>query len=225
VPEVLELGYRVLEYLLSENVGVSFLTKGAIPAEHFGLLRAHASLVRAQVGIISLAPEVTQRFESFAAPPEVRVAQVRQLIAAGIETHARLDPILPGVTDDRESLRSLLGELAGCGVGSVAASTLFLRPAIMHRLKQDLAGTSYLVPLLEPFSQGRRMGIHAERSAVWALPPSVREAIYARVRAVAREHHMSVHVCGCKNPDISESSCHIAGRWGSTQRALFGEEE
>jgi DNA repair photolyase len=225
VPEVLELGYRVLEYLLHENIGVAFLTKGAIPGQHFDLLRAHASLVRAQVGIISLAPEITQRFEPFAAAPDVRVDQVRRLIAAGVETHARLDPILPGVTDDCEGLRSLLVELAGCGVKHVAASALFLRPAIMRRIKRELAGTSYLAPVLEPFSQGRRMGIHAERSAVWALPAVVREAVYARVRVLARECHISVHVCGCKNPDLSEGSCHIAGRWGSMQRALFGEEE
>ena len=32
VPQVLELGYQVLGYLLQEGIGVSFLSKGVIPA-------------------------------------------------------------------------------------------------------------------------------------------------------------------------------------------------
>jgi len=31
VPEVLELGHSIFEYLLSKDIGVAFLTKGRIP--------------------------------------------------------------------------------------------------------------------------------------------------------------------------------------------------
>ena len=54
VPQVLKLGYQVLDYLLQEGIGVSFLTKGMIPPEHFALLCRHAAQVRAQIGITTL---------------------------------------------------------------------------------------------------------------------------------------------------------------------------
>jgi hypothetical protein len=58
---------------------------------------------------------------------------------------------------------------------------------------------------------------------VTALPLESREAIYARVRAIAKKHGIAVAVCACKNPDISKGTCHIAGDWGAAQMPLFEE--
>jgi DNA repair photolyase len=49
VPEVLELGYRVLELLFSQGVGVAFLSKGHIPGKMMNLLLNNADKVKAQV--------------------------------------------------------------------------------------------------------------------------------------------------------------------------------
>jgi DNA repair photolyase len=213
VPQVLELGYQVLAYLLQEGIGISFLTKGVIPPEHFDLLSRHASCVRAQIGVTTLDADIAACFEPQAALPAIRVAQIERLIAAGIETHARLDPILPGVTDDAPTLEMLFAELARRGVTQSAASVLFLRPAIMHILKRELQDTRYLDVLLRHFSRCSRFGIHAERSAVTALPQATREQIYAKVRLIAKRHGITVRICACKNPDIAAGSCLIAGRW------------
>ncbi|HJX12094.1 MAG TPA: radical SAM protein [Dehalococcoidales bacterium] len=43
LPEVLELGYSVLEFLLSKGIGVAFLTKGHIPDKTMKLLFNHAA--------------------------------------------------------------------------------------------------------------------------------------------------------------------------------------
>ncbi|MHB9130882.1 MAG: SPL family radical SAM protein [Armatimonadota bacterium] len=216
VPHVLELGYQVLEYLLQEGIGVAFLTKGVIPPEHFDLLGRHASYVRAQIGVTTLDADIAACFEPYAAHPAVRVAQIKQLIAAGIETHARLDPILPGVTDDESTLETLFAELARHGVKQSAASVLFLRPAIMHILKRELQDTRYLDVLLQQFSQCGRLGIHAERSTVTALPQTKREEVYTKVRSIAERYDITVRICACKNPDIATGSCRIAGQWENT---------
>ncbi len=213
VPQVLELGYQVLEHLLQEGIGVSFLTKGVIPPEHFDLLRRYAPHVRAQIGITTLDADIATCFEPHAAQPGGRVTQIEQLIAAGIETHARLDPILPGVTDDEQTLEVLFAELAHRGVKQSAASVLFFRPTIMHILKRELQGTRYTDVLLRHYSQCGRLGIHADRSTVTALPQTIREQIYANVRSIAERHGIAVRICACKNPDIVTGSCRIAGRW------------
>ncbi len=54
VREVLDLALEVLSVLFEHRIRVSFLTKGRIPAEHMALLQAHAPLVEAQIGLITL---------------------------------------------------------------------------------------------------------------------------------------------------------------------------
>lgn len=217
VAQVLELAYRVFEFLLGEGVGVSLLTKGAMPEEHLALLARHAPLVRVQVGITTLDRGVVGRLEPYAPPPEQRLAQIGRLTKAGIETQARLDPIIPGVTDDDAAVDALCTELIRRGVRRIAASTLFLRPAILQALQRELRGTALLDRLLQPFSSCRRLGIHAEGSTVSALTPAMRETIYNRIRAIAERHGITMRICACKNPDIATGNCQIAGQWNIPQ--------
>ena len=95
---------------------------------------------------------------------------------------------------------------------------LFLRPAIIHILKRELREIRYLDRIFASFSQCGRLGIHAERSTVTALPQTVREEAYARVRSIAKRHDIAVRICACKNPDISQGSCRITGRRSNNEQ-------
>ena len=210
VPEVLDLAFDVIQFLFDRGIGVAFLTKGAIPERHMALLRAHPRLVRAQIGLTTLDADVLRTFEPNAAPPQTRLEQARGLGEARIPTEVRLDPILPGITDSVESLYRLCREIAASGVRRIALGVLFLRPAVLYSLKRHL-GNSH--SLLSHFDQVIRLSIHAERSAVMALPSEKRRLIYARVREIAQQWGLDVAVCGCKNPDLGAHSCNIAGEW------------
>lgn len=227
VTQVREVAYQVLEYLLDEGIGIAFLTKGVIPDKHLALLCRHAPLVRAQIGITTLNATLAQTIEPYAAPPAQRLVQLRGLLAAGIDTHARLDPILPGLTDGDTSLDTLCAALAAGGVRQLAASTLFLRPAITQALRRALPST-LLTPLIHHYTGCSHLGIHAAHSVVSALPQPAREAIYTRLHTIAAGYGMTVRVCSCKNPDIAAGTCRIAGQWeGGRMRkgqlGLFGE--
>jgi DNA repair photolyase len=217
IPEVLELAYQTFEFLLREGIGISILTKGVMPEKHLVLLARYATLVRVQVGITTLDPEIASRLEPGAASPEVRLAQIGHLIAAGIETQARFDPIIPGVKDDDATIDRLCTELARRGICRIAASTLFLRPVILQSLQRALHGTPLLDRMLQPFASRQRLGIHAEGSSVTALPPVMREAMYGRIRTIAERHGITMRICACKNPDIASGSCQITGRWDNSQ--------
>jgi len=97
-PEVLELGHAILEFLFGQGVGVAFLTKGEIPDHTLELLIDHAELVQAQIGLITLDERLSAVLEPHAAHPRTRLWQLHSLIAGGIAAAARLDPILPTVT-------------------------------------------------------------------------------------------------------------------------------
>jgi len=226
VPEVLKMAYDVFRFLLESEIGVAFVTKGRIPERHHNLLAAHALLVQGRIGLITLGPAVAAAFEPRAAMPEVRLAQAAELIGAGVPVEARLDPILPGVTDGADCLEPLCAALARIGVHKTAASVVFLRPAVIGSLRRHVENKLMLNRLLDCFARGERLAIHAGNSRVLALPASVRLEIMERLKSIARRYSLEVLVCACKNPDISSGSCHISGRWppavrGGSQLGLF----
>lgn len=226
VPDVLAMALQVLGILFEWGIGVSFLTKGRIPQRHMDLLKSNASLVQAQIGLTTVDERILGMFEPQAAPPKVRLAQTRELVEAGIATTGRLDPILPGLTDDETSLRDLCCGFAEAGVTTVAASTLFLRPAIMGSLRKSLRDASVRTKLFDAFAERSRLAIHAENSCLTALPQETRRATFERLQAIAAKFGITVRICACKNPDIGSGPCHIAGRSSNAiespaQAALF----
>lgn len=223
LPEVLELGYQVLEFLFSQEIGVAFLSKGHIPERTMKLLFDNAGKVRAQIGIITLDEYIQRMFEPNSDSPEVRIEQITRLITGGIATEARLDPVLPGLTDTPDALQQLFSALAKVGVNRVAVSTLFLRSSILESLKRNVQNAELLYRLLDFYEDAKRMAIHAERSYVISLPSAVREAIYTRIGQIAEKHGIEPVICACKNPDLAQGTCNIGGNWPrhETQRDLF----
>jgi DNA repair photolyase len=224
VPEVLALGYSVLEFLFSKGIGIAFLTKGHIPNNTMKLLLNHADKVRAQIGIITLDEDIRRMFEPNTASLRMRLEQMAMLTAGGIATEARLDPILPGLTDTPDTLRSLFSALAKAGVKQVAASALFLRPGILASFQRNILNKAVLQELLSFYRDAKRLAIHAEHSTVIALTHAARAEIYEHVRLAARVHGIELLVCACKNPDLSRGACNISGNWPGQldpQRNLF----
>jgi DNA repair photolyase len=219
VPEILNMAYDVFKFLLESEIGVAFVTKGRIPERHRQLLADYAPLVQGRIGLITLDPAVVAGFEPGAARPEVRLSQASQLIGAGVSVEARLDPILPGVTDGSDCLEPVCAALARAGVRKIAASVLFLRPAVIGSLRRHVEDKLMLNRLLNCFNDARPLAIHADNSLVRALPVAARLEIIERLKSIARRHGLEVLVCACKNPDISSGSCHISGRWPPVARS------
>lgn len=225
VPEVLALGYRILEFLFSQGIGVAFLSKGYIPDNTMRLLANHADKVRAQIGIITLDEDIQRMFEPNVASARVRLKQIATLVAHGIAIEARLDPILPGLTDNPDALKHLFSALAKAGIKHVAASALFLRPSVLESLKRNVHDNEVLQKLLSFYHEASRLAIHADHSSAIAFPRAIRDEIYTRVRHAAEEHGIELLICACKNPDLAHGTCNIGGTWAAhdTQRILFDQ--
>jgi DNA repair photolyase len=226
VRETLDLAYDVLELVLGRGIGVVLLTKGSIPRRHMNLLAAHAPLVRVEIGIITPQRSLARLVEPGAASPETRLRQIRELLAHGVATRARLDPILPGATDDPDALHALCAALAAVGIREVSASVLFLRPAVLGGLRKGLGQGRRLRRLLAAFEHGKRLVLPGGLAPVLALPAARRRRIYDWLTAIAGQYAIAVHVCGCKNPDLAAGSCNFADHWtpppaAKRQLALF----
>lgn len=212
VLQVKELGYSVLEFLLSWNIGVAFLTKGIIPDKTMNLLLTHADIVRAQIGIITADERIRSIFEPHAASTEKRLQQMKRLVAGGISVEARLMPILPGITDTSESLNRLFQSIAEAGVKKAAVSTLFLRLGIKNSLKRLVPDRKLVDNLLDFYRSSGRVSVLASHSSVVPLPRMIREIIYSRVGKIADKYSISISICGCMNPDM-RGTCNIGGNW------------
>jgi DNA repair photolyase len=224
-PELLELSHAVLQFLFSEDIGVAFVTKGEIPDETLELLIDHADLVQAQVGLITLDEEISRVFEPHAPSPRTRLWQLHSLIAGGVATAARLDPILPTLTDDPEALDRQFTALAQVGVKRAAAGVLFLRPGILYWLSRRVP-REMLVPLLEAYQEEERAVMRGAEYPIQNLGLERRREIFDRLQEAAEAHGIQLDVCACKNPDIARGSCNIAGTWPqrtprATQAALI----
>jgi DNA repair photolyase len=214
VGKVLELSYRCMKFLLEHGVGVAVLTKGRIPERHMRLFAAHSSLVQVQIDVTTLDEETAAIFEPNAAPPRVRIRQMARLVEAGVTTRARLDPILPGITDGEPQLAALVERIAETGVREAAIATLFLRTMITASLKRNLSSRpDFFARLMREFEDGTPLALHAQKSRVISLSVAKRKRIYSFIRKAAARHGISVRVCACKNGDMPSRSCNIAGKW------------
>jgi len=213
--QLLELTHSILQLLFAEGVGVAFLTRGLIPDETLELLVEHRALVRAQIGLLTIDEGIAQAFEPHAARPRDRLWQLAALIEGGIAAEARIDPILPNLTDSEEALDRHFEALEQMGVKRAAAGVLFLRPGIRYWLRRDVRDASQLSSLLHAYEQAEDTHMRGSPYPVQSAPAEVRRAILERVRAAALTHGVELRVCACKNADIASGTCNIAGTWPS----------
>lgn len=207
LPPVQEVTFQTISVLLEAGIEVAFLTKGFISERFLDLFRQSPHRVFAQVGITSLDQRIWKTLEPRTAPPSQRVESIRQLQSIGVETTARLDPLVPDLTDTEASLRPLLAALKTVGLTRVSASFLFLRSCFAE---QVLAQLTELAPLglattwtHQDFIDGCGGGRMASASD--------RAARFARLAALCAEHGITLDLCRCKNPELGGAGCHIAG--------------
>ncbi len=209
LPAVREVTYATIRVLLEAGIEVSFLTKGFVDQRFIDLFRQHAQRVQAQVGITSLDTRLLRMFEPRAAPPEMRLEMMRTLHQVGVRTTARLDPLIPDITDARPNLEPLFAALHDAGITEAAASYVFLRPAFRHRFSAQLtelgAGQS-VNPRAWPhqdFDNGCSGGSCIEIDE--------RRVRFGRIAELAERFGINIRVCRCKNPSLATGTCQIAG--------------
>jgi DNA repair photolyase len=126
-----------LEALVDHPFPISILTKSALVMRDLDLIKKLKD-VEVAFSITTLDEQVRRRFEPGASPMAARLEALSAFAEAGIPTWAFCGPLLPGITDDEESLDALFGRLKESGVGYVLVDSLNLRGAIWGRLSRVL---------------------------------------------------------------------------------------
>lgn len=206
IDEVLEISYRAMRMLLQRGIGISFLTKGLIPSKFIDLFKRHAHLVKARIGIASLEEGYRELFEPFTAPLSQRLPLIYDLIQEGIETSARIDPLIPNVSDGAESLERLVCALKASHVKDISVSHLVMRPSIMKQFQSELPSGLASKILRHYDGQPWQRVITSARTRL--APKPMRIVRYRRLKDTAAKYGLKCFMCGCKNPDLAWENCH-----------------
>jgi len=208
LPEVQEVTMQTLSVLLEADVEVALLTKGFVTERFLALFARAPHRVFVQMGITSLDRRIWQTLEPQAASPGRRIDTLASLARLGVATTARLDPLIPDVTDTDEALAPLLERLSRAGVTKAAVSYIFLRPPFAEKLTKNIrnlagapnASTRWVYQRFADGCGGGRMIEWRERSRR-----------FERMARLAKRFGIELEPCRCKNPQWEGLGCQIAG--------------
>ncbi|MFE9689029.1 intein-containing Rv2578c family radical SAM protein [Micromonospora sp. NPDC005806] len=171
---------QIIEALRDFANPFSILTKGTLLLRDLPLLRQTAEVTRVglsySVGFVDEA--LWRAVEPGTPSPRRRLDAVRQLTDAGFQVGVLMAPILPGLSDDDESIDATVAAIAASGATSVTPLPLHLRPGAREWYAHWLAREfPHLVPR---YRQLYRSGAYA--------PQAYQRELTARVRMAARRH-------------------------------------
>jgi DNA repair photolyase len=199
-----------MSVLLHAGVEVAFLTKGFVTEPFHQLFACTPDLVFAQVGITTIDISLWRAFEPRTAPPQRRIETIAALTKLGVRTVARLDPLIPDITDTEENLAPLFDALRKTGVTAAAASHVFIRPGVSQKVSAmlQLDSTNGSKPRIEPWPFTELVqGAGSEGTGKY----EARCRRFERVRLAGEACGITITSCRCKNPQLGGVGCEIAG--------------
>jgi len=221
IPEILDQTYKTMETLLRADIGVQFVTKATVPANFIKLFARHSNLVCAQVGLTCVDNDIRKIFEPGTASVPDKLSTLQNLVGIGVAAEARADPLIYGIMDSNKSLTDLFFAIIKTGITEVSINYLFLRPAIKESIKKNIRDKKLLGKLLKSYATGPKIPIGMKNSQGVALPKEIREKAFERIKNIASGFGLSIHICGCKNSDITTESCNLTRPIRTPQAELF----
>jgi DNA repair photolyase len=172
--------YRItrgmLEALAATRTPATLTTKNSLVQRDLDVLRELQARAGCAVcvSVTSLDAALLRRLEPGTPPPLRRLETIRRLVEAGIPAGVMAMPLLPGITDDVESLAALAAASRACGASFFMAGALRLGPNIAPWFAPFLrAERPDLVPLyrrlFSPSGYAPRPYVERLRATVAAL--------------------------------------------------------
>ena len=169
----------IVEALSEARNPFSILTKSTLIGRDIDLLaeaRRHCE-VQTALSIGSMDQEVWRATEPHAPSPRRRMETVARLNAAGVPCGVMVAPVIPGISDSDGQLQEVVAGAVDAGATVIAPIALHLRGPLRDHYLGWLAEAR---PELVAETRRRYRGAYA--------PPSERDALSARVRAMVAAH-------------------------------------
>jgi len=188
-----------LEILSQQNCKIQIVTKSDLVVRDIGLLRKIPSVV--SLTITTDDDEMAKIIEPNAPSVSKRLKAVAILVEKKIPVSVRVDPIIPLLNDDAESLMKTLGNL---GVKHVTSSTYKINPQNWRRFSAAAPQVSEKLKTLY-FGSGERVGRYIY------LPKALRIKLLTAVGNLAKKYNMGFGTCREGLPHLNTAVCD--GSW------------
>ena len=188
-----------LEILSRSNCKIQIITKSNLVVRDIDLLKRIPSTV--SLTIATDDDELARRIEPRAPSSSERLRTVETLIKEGIPTSVRIDPIIPHVNDEPESL---IEKLASLGVKHVTSSTYKIKTDNWKRFSIALPkAAEKLRPLY--LEKGEKV------SGYVCLPKDLRITLMKKVGFLAKKHNIKFGACREGFSHLNTATCD--GSW------------
>ena len=204
-PRVLDDMHAIMAALLEAGSALLISTKGTIPDRFIELFASRPGKVLVQVGITTLDDGARRVIEPRAASVGQRLDNLTRLHEAGVGAEARMDPLVPGLTDTDASFKALLPALAGAGARQAVASFLFLRWGI--NFPDNLEGGGGWSARAMRRLYTHKVTDYCGGGTIWLPEAEYRHERFEALEALAGGEGIAIRVCRCKNSDLPEAQC------------------
>jgi len=187
---------RCLQMLANAGKTVLLQTKSDMLMRDLDVLSPRRSLIG--MTITTADDALAARMEPYAPPPSRRIAALAEASRRGFDTLCRIDPLVPGVTDDAGSLRPLVAMLCDAGVPHVVASTFKKRWDSAQRFAAAFPeAAEATASLFEPKL------VHGYSY----LNEPTRRVMLERLRDIAHEHGLAFTCCREGMAEMNDTCC------------------
>ena len=155
----------------------SIVTKSTLIERDIDLLAdaAHRTDVTTQLSIGSFDPELWRAVEPHTPRPQGRMETVPRLNTAGVPCGVLIAPVIPGLSDGRDQLRSVVKAAVDAGATHISAALLSLPPGTRELFMTWLHENH--PHLLRGYEQRYRSGRHAPKHEQQTLTATIRELV------------------------------------------------
>jgi len=183
---VLKVTREALRMLLSFDAGVIIITKSNLVVRDLDILCRGRFTV--SFTITTLDDSLARVLEPYAPPPSMRVEALRVLCKAGVPCSVRIDPIIPGVNDDFDSIKRIVSLVAELGVKHIVSSTYKAKPDNFNRILEAFPGKADLFKRLY-LEGGVKIG------GVRYMGEKLRYSYMKMVRGLADDYGLTFSTC------------------------------
>ncbi|MEM1632605.1 MAG: radical SAM protein [Sulfolobales archaeon] len=129
--------YRLSREILSRGYKILYTTKAPnILLEYKDLIERYHNRIAVAVTITTLNEKIASVLEPGAPPPSIRLKAIQELGKLGIPITVRIDPIIPYINSDDESIKRLVEKIAEVGALQITSSTYKAKPDNFKRISE-----------------------------------------------------------------------------------------
>ena len=193
--------------MFNHGIKVSIITKGIASDKIITLLTQFSHLVKVSVSIGINDDEKARAIEVNAPSPTERFAFVKKLASHGIEVIVRMDPLIPGYSDNDEMLLDAVNKAAQCNASGLIASYLYLSHGIKMAMKKN-GYEQFINTVDRHYGALESLGGMGKKNYVFLTR---RKEKYSLIENACAFVNLPFTICKCCNYDIECNSCGSIG--------------